>query len=104
MCSGPRTVGGAFVSDNDYAIAARCDERVIMLSERNIRDRPKSESTNGTNGTRYEALSNIIDHTANYIKNFPSRITCWPSNQMSKSRPTQSICVLEAQFAPVCSA
>ena len=27
-----------------------------------------------------------------------------PSNQMSKSRPTQSICVLEAQFAPVCSA
>ena len=39
-----------------------------------------------------------------YIKNFPSRITCWPSNQMSKSRPTQSMCVLEAQFAPVCSA
>src|SRR5215472_19286061 len=39
-----------------------------------------------------------------YIKNFPSRMTCWPSNQMSKSRPTQSMCVLEAQFAPVCSA
>src|SRR6478752_9419103 len=39
-----------------------------------------------------------------YIKNLPSRITCWPLNQMSKSRPTQSICVLEAQFAPVCSA
>ena len=38
------------------------------------------------------------------IKNLPRSITCSPSNQMSKSRPTQSMCVLETQFAPVCSA
>ena len=39
-----------------------------------------------------------------HTKNLPRRITCSPLNQMSKSRPTQSICVLETQFAPVCSA
>jgi hypothetical protein len=37
-------------------------------------------------------------------KNFPRCITCSPSNQISKSRPTQSMCVLDLQFAPVCSA
>src|SRR5439155_22283813 len=40
------------------------------------------------------------DHT----RNFPRCITCSPLNQTSKSRPTQSICVLESHLAPVCSA
>ena len=51
-----------------------------------------------------ESFANISNHAMNYTKNFPPRITCSPSNQTSKSRPTQSMCVLEAQFAPVCSA
>src|SRR5438045_4889661 len=40
----------------------------------------------------------------NHPRNFPLRIICSPSNQMSKSRPTQSMCVFELQLAPVCSA
>ncbi len=39
-----------------------------------------------------------------HTRNFPSFITCSPLNQMSKSRPTQSMWVLENQLAPVCSA
>src|SRR6266404_6080693 len=38
-----------------------------------------------------------------YIKNIPARMTGSPSNQMSKSRPTQSMCVFDFQSAPVCS-
>ena len=36
--------------------------------------------------------------TESYTKNFPPSITFSSSNQMSKSRPTQSMCVLETQF------
>jgi hypothetical protein len=39
-----------------------------------------------------------------HTRNFPARMIGSPSNQMSKSRPTQSMCVFEIQLAPVCSA
>src|ERR1051325_5530979 len=39
-----------------------------------------------------------------HTRNLPERTTCSLSNQMSKSRPTQSMCVFELQSAPVCSA
>ena len=56
-----------------------------------------------------ESGANLRVHVANagcapYTRNFPPFITCSPLNQMSKSRPTQSMWVLEIQLAPVCSA
>ena len=38
------------------------------------------------------------------IRNSPRSMIWSPSNQMSKFRPTQSMCVVETQFCPVCSA
>ena len=39
-----------------------------------------------------------------HTRNLPARTIGSSSNQMSKSRPTQSMCVLDFQSAPVCSA
>src|SRR4029077_8878651 len=36
-------------------------------------------------------------------KNFPSRMICWSSTQISNFRPTTSICVDESHSAPVCA-
>jgi hypothetical protein len=95
--------GGAIIGDNNYAVGTRCDKRVINSWHRILMPigRP-NHKWNEWNSI--EAFTDINNHTDHYTKNFPPRITCWPSNQMSKSRPTQSICVLETQFAPVCSA
>ena len=90
------------VNDN-YAITARRDVRVISRRNR-IFVAIGSPNRERHKRNLFKSLANIRQSCADYIKNFPSRITCWPLNQMSKSRPTQSICVLEAQFAPVCSA
>jgi hypothetical protein len=95
--------GGTIVSDYDNTVAAWGNKGVISCRN-GIFSAVRSANDKRYERSCYEAFTDINNHTANYIKNFPSRITCWPLNQMSKSRPTQSMCVLEAQFAPVCSA
>jgi hypothetical protein len=100
---GAENSGGAVIGDNNYAVAARGDKRVVSCRN-GIFSSVRSANDKGHERSCYQAFTDINNHTENYIKNFPSRITCWPSNQISKSRPTQSMCVLEVQFAPVCSA
>jgi hypothetical protein len=95
--------GGAIIGDNNYTVATWRDERVISCRDRIFAAVGSADEKRHEGGCQ-KPFANVSNHTANYIKNFPSRITCWPLNQMSKSRPTQSMCVLEAQFAPVCSA
>ena len=53
--------GGTIVSDNDYAVAARCDKGVISVGTEyswpsEVRMR------NGTKGTRCKAFANISNH------------------------------------------
>ena len=43
-------------------------------------------------------------HCLAQTRNFPLPMICSPSNQMSKSRPTQSMCVVDSHVWPVCSA
>jgi hypothetical protein len=94
---------GALISEDNHTITPVVKYGHDPVSEQNIRAHPTfgSKMVQMERGRAVHGRRRLYEH---YTKNFPFRITCSPSNQMSKSRPTQSMCVFEIQSAPVCSA
>jgi hypothetical protein len=94
---------GSLVIKNDHAITARSDVRMVNCRDR-ILVTVRCSNGKWNEGGALEALPDLVDHARRfYTKNFPPSMILSSSNQMSKSRPTQSMCVFETQFAPVCS-
>ena len=83
---------------------AKNDKAGNAQREQQQRNKPNATELTGTHGNPKNSECRNNDR-ANRIqtRNLPERITCSPSNQMSKSRPTQSIWVFDFQSAPVCS-
>jgi hypothetical protein len=100
-----RTENGdsAIIGNNNHAIAFGSDVRVIH--GRNRITVPVGRPDDKWDKRRaLEPFTNVNNHRGRYYtKNLPPSITFSPSNQMSKSRPTQSMCVFDTHFAPVCS-
>ena len=81
---------GAFVQKHNHKITTWREVRIILAGHR-IFMSIGCPNRKWNERDSLKMFPHVGDHTANYIKNLPPCITCSPLNQMSKSRPTQSI-------------